>query len=154
MEQQILERDTFGNAIFSQNGNGFLQTGTIDMSVCKRVNFVINCGTFGSGGNAGAGLQYGNNASGNDATNMGAAFIITNISTNNQQATIELAYGASEMQGRRYVRGYINVSTIASQICGIIYGTDLRYVPQKNATSAGSGAAPPDNISVAQRVAG
>lgn len=157
--EQIKERDSFGNAIFPQSLNGIAYTGTIDMQRCYRANFVIVIGV--AAGTVAAGLQYGNNAYGNDATNIGSGFNITNIAaTNNQQATVELAYGASEMAGRRYLRGYITVTTIASLVCGVIYGTDLRYNPAStNATQTSGGAgtgksAPPDNETVVQRIAG
>lgn len=149
--EQIKERDTFGNAIFPQSLNGIAYTGTIDMSRCYRCNFVIVIGV--AAGTVAAGLQYGNNADGSSATNIGNGFNIANIAaTNNQQATVELAYGASAMASRRYLRGYINVTTIASLVCGVIYGTDLRYPPAADA--AASTAAPPDNTTVVQRVAG
>jgi hypothetical protein len=133
--QYIKERDGFGNAIFPGNLNGFQTSGTVDMSVFQRVNFVVLVGVEGTAGTVAAGLQTGNNANGSDGTNFAAATLPTNIGVNNQQATFEFQYGSTELAGARYVRGWINMITIQSNVAGIIYGTEPRYPPQ-NADNA------------------
>jgi hypothetical protein len=143
VEQQIKERDTLGNAIYPQSGNGIYYTGVVDMSICRRATLDVIVGTLGASGSVAAGLQYGNQANGSDATNMGIDLPV-NIAVSNQQATIELYYGASEMAGRRYLRGYVLVNTIASQVAAMIRGTDVRYGPAFNY----------DNSTVNVRVAG
>lgn len=130
--QLIKERDSLGNAVYPASNNGINYTGIIDMSKFYRAELYGQVGVLGASGSIAAGFQSGTTANGSDMTNMSGGNLSTNIAINNQQFTIELAYGASELASNRYVRGYLLVNTIASQCSLAIRGSEPRYGAQSS----------------------
>ncbi len=120
----IKERQALNGCVAPVNTNGQLNTGTVDMSLYGRVQFIVI--VKDSGGNVNACIQQGNNANGSDAANT-TVYTTTLLNTANQFSTLELQYGSPELTGR-YVR-CTAVSTAATNIGFVGEAFDPRYHP-------------------------
>lgn len=135
--EQVYQRMGIANAIFpNNNAAGIVYTETVNCANFGRVLFLVSVGVLTGAATVQAGLQTGAIANGSDAANYSGGTIGTNIGIANQQATFEFAYGATELSGKQYVRGFINTVGNNAYVCGNIWGVDPRYSPASSFNSA------------------
>ena len=111
MTETIRERMSLGQMIHSASHNGVSNTGTLDMSLFNRANFIIDVGTLGASGTIDASLYESDNANAAAPNGLIAGSAITQIIAANKTATVEVR---ADQMTRRYLLLSSNNNVAAS----------------------------------------